>query len=122
MEGIEKFRSLIVPFDWSTIERNNSTDSANELDRVLQQMFIDSFPEKSRTIRNTDAPWLDHKTKKLLCKKRRVYKKEGKSPNYYNIANICEVEVKKGKEKFLGKVIEKKSKVLRNTRLSLIHI
>ena len=109
-EGVEKFRSLIVPFDWLAIEKATSSESALELDNVLQYFVNECFPLKKRTVRNTDAPWMDKKTKRLLCRKRRIYKAEGKSQKYYQISAICEVAVAKAKEKFLNNVIVKTEK------------
>ena len=107
-KGVEKFEKLIVPFDWECIRMNNPSDSAAKLDDVLQSFIAQCFPEKTRKIRSNDAPWLDKKTKKLLDKKRRIYKKEGKSDNYFIICAECEVAVRRAKEVFIDKIIEKK--------------
>ena len=104
-EGVEKFRSLIVPFDCETIRGNSPSESAVMLDATLQKFVEECFPLKKRTVRTTDAPWMDRRTKKCLNKKRCIYKKEGKSQNYVNYSKFCETVVKAAKNKFLDGVI-----------------
>ena len=107
VEGIESFRRKIVPFDWSAIRKSCATQSAEALNKVLQSFVEECFPERTRSIRNTDAPWLDRKSKRLINKKQRIYKAEGKSLRYRYAAAECEAAIKAAKTSFLGKVKEK---------------
>ena len=102
--GVESFKQMILAQDWEEIRKPSSSQSAQALDDILQRFVVACFPLKERSIRNTDAPWLDRDTKKMLNKKRRVYKKEGKSENYFNISKICETAVSNAKKKFLEKI------------------
>ena len=47
----------------------------------------------------------------MLNKKRRIYKKEGKSQKYLDFSKLCAAAVKDAKSEFLGKVIEKTQKL-----------
>ena len=58
---------------------------------------------------------MDRKSKKLLNKKRKVYKREGKSLKYYQVCSQCELAVTKAKESFLNRIIEK-TKAKRNSK------
>lgn len=104
-EGIDKFRSLIVPYDWSQINLETPTLSAAALQTVLQDFISKSFPCKTRTVRNTDAPWLSRRTKELINRKKRIFKSEGKTQKYFQANNVSTASVKKDKEKYLEKVI-----------------
>ena len=81
-EGVEKFKSRLLDVDWSTIERENASESALALNVVLQRLHQDCFPEKTKKIRSNDTPWCDDRVRRLSKKKARIYKNEGKSARY----------------------------------------
>ena len=113
-EGVEKFGRLLAQFDWALLQRETSTESAVALNDTLQSFVSDCFPLKSRTVRSSDAPWLDKKTKKMLAKKRRIYQQEGKSTRFKEYEKVCAIEVERAKKKYLDKIIAKCAQ-LRNT-------
>ena len=63
-EGKEKYGALLNGYDWNQIKRKCASDSADELDRVLQHFFNLSFPSKTRSFKSTDAPWFNADAKR----------------------------------------------------------
>ena len=76
---MEIFAKLLVPFDWSAIEGGGASEEANALNSILQDFIEQSFPLKTRTLRSTDAPWLTPWAKRLITRRKRINKAEGKS-------------------------------------------
>ena len=114
-EGVEKFRKKICSVNWEIIRKGRSSKSAESLDCILQSFVSECFPEKTRSVKSTDTPWMNAKSKRFLNKKRRVYKKEGKSQKFIDLSKLCETVINDAKKVFLDKVIEKSEKA-RNTK------
>ena len=55
-DGIDMFKDKLLAIDWNCIERESASESAEELDRVLQKLVKEFFPEKTRRINSNDAP------------------------------------------------------------------
>ena len=71
-DGVDKFGSLLANMDWDSVKGISSTESARKLDACLRDLVEQCFPEKSRTIRSTDAPWFNSAIKKAGRKKIRL--------------------------------------------------
>ena len=106
-DGVGKFGSLLASKDWEGTKGINATVSANNLEAVLRAMIEECFPEKTRSIRSTDAPWFNNGIKKANRKKMRIYKAEGKSVRYMEAKKAYDKLVKKAKKCYLGSIIDK---------------
>ena len=113
-DGMNKLEQLLKDYDWEQIRKPTSSESAAAFDLVLQLFVVECFPSKMRSVRSTDAPLFDKKTKKCVQRKQKIYKAEGKSARYYIARDECAEAVLKAKKAFMDKVI-KKTKETRNT-------
>ena len=71
-KGTEEFKTRLLSFDWTSIEKETSTESAEALTDALDSMIVGCFPERARKIKSTDAPWFNGKVKKLSLRKTRI--------------------------------------------------
>ena len=74
---------------------------------LLLDLFNKSFEEKTRRYKSTDAPWFNKRIKRLVSRKRRIYRQEGKSERYRIARAECEAEIKKAKKQYLEGILEK---------------
>ena len=106
-DGVEQFGRLLAAQDWEKIKGTNASDSASRLEVTLRGMVETCFPEKTRSIKSTDAPWYNEEIRRAVARKMRLYKQEGKSERYIQARKYCEKLVKQAKKKFLGCIIDK---------------
>ena len=114
-KGIKVFEKLVISQDWSAIEKENATASADALNSLLRDFVEQSFPLRNRTIKSSDAPWVDRKVRRLSNRKRRIYRAEGKSRKYYDVSRECEAAIKDAKVLYLDKV-EVKVQTAKNSK------
>ena len=92
-KGRERFQRLLLDTDWETIRGNNCSESATKLAQLLDSYVEQCFPKKRKKARTGDMPWINNKAKKYVRRKRRVYKKEGRSELYYAIRDAADKEI-----------------------------
>ena len=73
-------------------------------------MVEECFPKIRRKRRTNDKPWISHKAKKFVRRRRRIYKKEGRSEAWYAMKDVTDAEIGNGKEIFINKAIEQAKK------------
>ena len=104
-KGNDTFKQYMVQHDWSELTSFTcASKAADELNKILQHYFELSFEEKTRKIRSTDPPWLDGPTKRLIRKKRCIYRAEGKSIRYEIAAEECQAAINLRKKRFLDNI------------------
>ena len=74
------------------------------MDTILERIYNKNFPEKTKTIKSSDPPWMNARVKRAAEKKRKFYRRKGNSANWKNLCDNTEAEVKAAKENFIGKV------------------
>ena len=110
-EGVTKFGLLLDEFDWNVIAKESSTLSAAAFDQVLTAFIAECFPLKHRKIRSNDAPWFDAESRRAVRRKKRIYKREGKSENYHRACKDCARVILAAKKKFWGNVLDKTARI-----------
>ena len=65
------------------------------------------FPEKTHVVRSCDKPWVSRRMRRLIRRKKRAFRKWGKSEVYWQKANRAENEIKENKMRFFDKVKKK---------------
>ena len=106
-DGTEKFGKELLGYDWTKIEKETLSLSAEALNTTLEQMVEFSFPERTRRLRSSDAPWITRKIKKMIARRKRVYRSEGKSQKYKLIKKECDIAILEAKKRFLEGIMEK---------------
>ena len=74
---------------------------------LLQSFMNECFPVKERVIRDTYAPWFNKRLGRLVARKRRIYKNEGKTERYLEARKLCDREMKKAKKNFFQSWLRK---------------
>ena len=105
-KGTEKFGALLAATDWSAIKKSNSSDSTLALTNLLDGYVQECFPLKTRRAAKNDVPWFNSKTRRLSAKKKRIYKKEGKSERYKAANKEYNAALKEAKGKFMDGIVE----------------
>ena len=105
--GTDEFKALLLQTDWAIIEKETSSESATSLTELLDKYVAKCFPLKTKRISSNDAPWFNSKTRRLVNRKMRIYKAEGKSAKYKQASKECQLAIKQAKKDFIDKVIEK---------------
>ena len=106
-EGEKKFGDLILNFDWETVRGANSTESAANLDIVLQEMYDDCFPVSQRTVRSCDPPWITKRIKRAIRNRRRTFIAQGRSELWKKKKLEVELLIKEAKERYFEGVKKK---------------
>ena len=109
-EGVKRFGELLAKTDWDIIKRSDSSSSVEALNELLSKYEEECFPLKSRNIKDTDAPWFNNKNRRLCNRKKRIYKKEGKSERYVLAKAESDAAILESKKVFFNKILEKNSK------------
>ena len=113
--GTDKFKRALVATDWESIKRDTSSETVSAFTELLNAHIEECFPLKTRKVSSNDTPWYSSKARRLSYRKRRIYKKEGKSERYRSAKKEYDTELSTAKKKFMDKVIED-CKKKRNTR------
>lgn len=91
--------------DWTSVcSLTTSDEMATALNKRLQKIYSDSFPEKIRTISNRDRPWMTSNLKRRIRRRDREYKKNGKSLSWYRKRNETRQEAAAAKSKLVQRV------------------
>ena len=76
--GMKILGEKLISTDWTLIHSESASESAVLFNNLLKTLVELSFPMKERTVRSTDAPWFTPKVRKLVARKQRIYRAEGK--------------------------------------------
>ena len=106
-EGEEKFGKALAAVDWAGLYSLTANDAVNEMNTTLKQMYEQSFPEVTRTVKSSDPPWLNKKVKRMVNKKRKYYKKRGKNDLWREIDGKTKREVFLARRGYADKVKKK---------------
>ena len=75
----EKFKKLLLEQDWELVQVGTASDAAVALDSIIQAMYNQAFPLKSRKIKSTDAPWMTDRIRRAIRNRKRYYKQHGRN-------------------------------------------
>ena len=76
---MDKFNQKLIATDWSLIEGSTCSESAEKLAVLLDSYVNACFPLKKCKSRSKDPPWITPEVRRKQRRKRRTYKREGKS-------------------------------------------
>ena len=75
--------------------------------KVLDGMVGQCFPFVTIKHKSTDNPWVTRKDKRQIRRRRRIYRREGKSDKWHEEKKITEDNLNNGKKKWFGKMKKK---------------
>ena len=113
--GKTKFKRELLACDWESIRGKDSSQSAEKLCALLDYLTNICFPEKTRTVKNCDKPWMTRQIKLLTRRKRREYAKKRRSTKWRLLNTETEALIKAARLKFFNKM-KKQAKESKNSR------
>ena len=102
--GEEKFGSLLASTDWSQIMTGNASTAADKFADLLSTYTNACFPEKRRTVKSTDLPWITARFLRKVKQRKRCYKEERRSRRWKELKKESDAILLEEKEKFLEKI------------------
>ncbi|MEW8542639.1 MAG: reverse transcriptase family protein, partial [Candidatus Thiodiazotropha sp.] len=105
------FRNLLSNVDWNCIINENDIEKAVEnFTNLLIQTAEKSIPNKIATIRPNEYPWINGMIRKLIRKRKRLYRRAKRSnvqqvwQNFKKIRNTVIREIRKSKQEYFNKL------------------
>ena len=102
-EGEAMFGAKLASIDWAPLYETDSDGAVDLMTGLLTGLYRDCFPEKTRTIKSSDQLWVTNRVRRMAAKKRRCYRKRGKSEHWKKIERETEAVVREAKLAFLDK-------------------
>ena len=119
--AVQDYRKSIGNINWHVMIGGMSSSSMVEL---FQKMTTDlvkiHFPLKRITVSPYDKPWITEELKAIRRRRQRVYRKQGRSPEYLLIKADFDNRLKVEASKFKDKIIEEVSVGKRGSSYSAI--
>ena len=107
-QGLSSMQEWLVDYDWKAVyEAENADEKAEMFQKILVEKFNTLFPVKTRTINSDDQPWFSYKLKKLDRQRKRVYRREKRSPKWKRLDLLYKSELKDAKANFYKKEVSK---------------
>ena len=101
--------------DWtSVISATTPTKKVCALDCILERLLDECFPQKVFCIKSSDDPWINQSIKKLVKKRKREFKKNGRSARWKQLKKETNEEIENAKKEFFAKG-RKKAKEEKNS-------
>ena len=104
--GLDQFQTWLIGETWEDVY---GAESAHQKAAIFQNKIVakfdEIFPQKTRQISSDDAPWISHKIKVMLRKKKRIYRRQRKSEVWSNMNKLCKDQIKSAKASFYNEQI-----------------
>ena len=108
--GAEGFVADLNQVDWtSTCQKPDANQMAVALQHVIDDLTDKHFPVKTVKRKENDLPWLDDTAKKMINKKKAVYKAEGGSDRWQALRDKLDAYLERRQEVYLARQREKMS-------------
>ena len=104
IEGQEQFGELLAKKRWISIVKDNATETVEEFNKVVEDFKDQCFPWREYTRKSGDKPWFTKRIGRLLRRKKRAFKYEGKTTRYHDLVAEADGEILENKERFFEKV------------------
>ena len=102
----EAFAAELAEWDWEALRGSQDVDfMAGELERALATLTERHFPLVRVRRRSNEDPWITRSIRRLWKRKIRLYKKGGKSDQWWATDNKLQEAIATAKEKFVEKIL-----------------
>ena len=103
-EGKKKFMALLVNTEWDSVYCECPTESANNMNALLMNLMNECFPYVWVKYKSTDCPWVTNKYRRLVRKRKRIFKREGRSDRWKRAKKKTEELAEKLKKEYFEKM------------------
>lgn len=103
-EGERRFGAELSMIDWAEIHSLDVNAAVKMMNDTLGEIYERNFPVKQIVVKSTDPPWVNNAVRKASERKRKYYRRKGKTPTWKKHEKRAEDVVYEAKKAFLGKV------------------
>lgn len=102
--GTQAFVQELARQEWGDMVGKNSSDMVEVFDERVGVIFRDCFPERTVKSRSTDKPWVTKRIKRILRRKKRAYRRDGKGMSWSRVEAEARAEIATNRCRYLDKV------------------
>ena len=109
----DRFRNTLSLTDWESVLNDHDLDkSVGLFNQILTEAAELSIPNKIATIRQNEYPWINGLIRKLVRKRKRLYRRAKRTNNHYQwlkfkkTRNLVINEIRKSKDTYYEKLAE----------------
>ena len=100
-KGEKTFARLITLVNWSPVLLDSNVNKKVRLmNEILTNITEQSFPEKTFTIKSSDAPWITRELRRMIRKRKRRLKKYGRDEVWRRLKREIEQKIEEEKKKW----------------------
>ena len=104
--GLIAFGQWITKENWNSVSSiSSTTEQVGSLQKILDKKIDQIFPVKTVRYSPSDKPWITGELKKLARKRKKEYRKNGKSEKYLNLKSDFDDKFKKAMSDYMEKNI-----------------
>ena len=103
----QAFREGLSSLDWGPLKELGADRAVVEFEKMIGSLTDHHFPFKTLRRRSNEKPWITNGIRRRSKKKRRIFRKRGRSASWRELTRNLEEEVRASKEAFVDKAIEK---------------
>ena len=107
VESESQFGAALLLVDWTPIYSLGPSEAANFLNDKLVEIRDATFPLRKTVIKSTDGEWMTPSLRRKIRRKRRMYKREGKTARWKSFEAEVEEQVRCAKQNYLAKAKHK---------------
>ena len=104
---MQKYAQWIIQEGWKEIlEEENADLQTKKFTKTIMDKVEEIFPRKTIKTSNHDKPFITAELKNLDRKKKRIYRRQGKSESYLHVKSFFDKKYKEEAKKFLKKDVD----------------
>ena len=104
--GLLEFGQWIIQENWSSVSSvGSTTEQVGSLQKILDDKIDKIFPMKTVRFSPSDKPWITAELKRLARKRKKEYRKGGKSEKYCNLKSEFDEKFQKAMVDYMEKNI-----------------
>ena len=103
--GEKTFLEKLRQTSWKPVmDQDSPSEAVNELNNILDGLMSASFPKKIVKYRSCDPPWITKYIRRLVRRRKRIFKREGRSASWKKMKEVTDNEIRASKQIFFTKV------------------
>ena len=100
-ESVEEFQRWVVGQGWEAVlNADGSQQKALEYQRVVDEAIQKFFPLITVRRKTTDLPWVNAKARRLIKRRKAIFRQEGRSAAWKHLKRRSEVLLRERKKKY----------------------
>ena len=101
----EAFRQGLSQLDWSCLDHLTTDLAVAKFEDTMEQLTNDHFPLTTFRRRSNEKPWITNAMRRKSKRKKRLYRKRGRSARWRALSRELEEDIRSSKEEFVENII-----------------